>query len=122
MSTSGGVGGRGGNPPPTRIRVKNTGTGIPVSAETKIFDPFFTTKPVGKGTGQGLTIAHAVVVKKHGGTFTFETEIGSGTTFFVCLPVNPAVPEGLAEVIEKLHAKMPGDRFHSANHVADKLR
>ena len=55
----------------------------------RIFDPFFTTKPVGKGTGQGLTITHAVVVKRHGGTITFETEVGRGTTFIVWLPLEP---------------------------------
>jgi PAS domain S-box-containing protein len=71
------------------IRVSDTGTGIPEQARAKIFDPFFTTKPVGKGTGQGLFIAHNVVVEKHGGTITFETESGKGTTFIIRLPVNP---------------------------------
>lgn len=68
------------------VRVKDTGTGIPEEARSKVFYPFFTTKPVGKGTGQGLAIAHAVIVKKHGGTLTFETEIGKGTTFIIRLP------------------------------------
>ena len=70
------------------IRIRDSGTGIPESARGKIFDPFFTTKRVGKGTGQGLYIAHAVVVKKHGGTLTFETEIGKGTTFIIRLPLS----------------------------------
>jgi PAS domain S-box-containing protein len=69
------------------VRVKDTGTGIPEAARSKIFYPFFTTKPVGKGTGQGLAIAHAVVVKRHSGTLTFDTEIGKGTTFFIWLPI-----------------------------------
>ena len=69
------------------IRIRDSGTGIPESARGKIFDPFFTTKGVGKGTGQGLYIAHAVVVKKHGGTLTFETELGKGTTFIIRLPL-----------------------------------
>jgi len=38
------------------------------------FTPFFTTKEVGKGTGQGLAMAHAVIVKKHQGTIRFESE------------------------------------------------
>ncbi|MBA3968298.1 MAG: PAS domain S-box protein, partial [Nitrospirales bacterium] len=42
------------------IRIADTGTGIPENARHKIFDPFFTTKEVGKGTGQGLAIAHDV--------------------------------------------------------------
>ncbi|MBZ5495707.1 MAG: PAS domain S-box protein [Acidobacteriia bacterium] len=70
------------------IRVSDTGTGIPESARPRIFDPFFTTKEVGKGTGQGLAICHAVVVGKHGGMITFETEIGKGTTFIVRLPLD----------------------------------
>jgi signal transduction histidine kinase len=53
-----------------------------------VFDPFFTTKPVGQGTGQGLAIAHAVVVKKHEGAITFDSEVGKGTTFYVRLPVD----------------------------------
>ena len=69
------------------IRVRDTGTGIPEKARAKIFDPFFTTKAVGKGTGQGLAIAHAVVVEKHGGAISFETETGKGTTFIIRLPL-----------------------------------
>ncbi|MBI4384878.1 MAG: PAS domain S-box protein [Nitrospinae bacterium] len=71
------------------VRVKDTGTGIPEEVRPRIFDPFFTTKEVGKGTGQGLSIVHAVVVKKHGGTVSFETEMGKGTTFVIRLPIAP---------------------------------
>jgi signal transduction histidine kinase len=69
------------------IRVEDTGGGIPEDVREKIFDPFFTTKEVGKGTGQGLTIAHSIVGEKHHGTITFETEVGRGTTFIVRLPI-----------------------------------
>lgn len=72
------------------IRISDSGTGIPEHARGKIFDPFFTTKEVGKGTGQGLAIARSVVVDKHGGSITFETETGKGTTFIVRLPLAPA--------------------------------
>jgi len=68
------------------ISVADTGCGIPEAVRDKIFDPFFTTKEVGRGTGQGLFIARSVVVEKHGGTLTFESEVGKGTTFFVRLP------------------------------------
>jgi signal transduction histidine kinase len=70
------------------IAVADTGTGIPEFAREKVFDPFFTTKEVGKGTGQGLMLAQTVVVKKHGGRIWFDTELGSGTTFFVRLPIS----------------------------------
>jgi signal transduction histidine kinase len=70
------------------IAISDTGTGIPRSIADKVFDPFFTTKEVGKGTGQGLSLARAIVVEKHGGTLTFETEVGKGTTFYVRLPID----------------------------------
>jgi signal transduction histidine kinase len=70
------------------IAIGDTGTGIPVAARNQIFDPFFTTKEVGKGTGQGLAMAHSIIVKKHGGTLRFETECGKGTTFLIRLPLN----------------------------------
>jgi signal transduction histidine kinase len=69
------------------VRVADTGAGIPESIQSKIFDPFFTTKPVGKGTGQGLAIAHAVIVQKHNGSLTFESNPGRGTTFVIQLPL-----------------------------------
>ncbi|MBI1748990.1 MAG: PAS domain S-box protein [Acidobacteria bacterium] len=69
------------------IRVRDTGTGIPVAVRSKIFDPFFTTKEVGRGTGQGLAIAHSAIVKNHGGTIAFDTEVGKGTTFIIRLPI-----------------------------------
>ncbi|HEY3913918.1 MAG TPA: ATP-binding protein [Verrucomicrobiae bacterium] len=80
------------------VSVADTGTGIPERVRGKVFDPFFTTKEVGKGTGQGLALARAIVVEKHGGTLSFETEMGKGTTFFIRLPMNgvPAPREAVA--------------------------
>jgi signal transduction histidine kinase len=69
------------------IRIQDTGCGIPEGVRHRVFDPFFTTKPVGKGTGQGLTIAHDVIVKKHGGTIAVESQPGVGSTFIVRLPL-----------------------------------
>jgi PAS domain S-box-containing protein len=74
--------------PSVSIRVGDTGGGIPDVIRGRIFDPFFTTKEVGKGTGQGLSIAHSVIVEKHGGDLTFETEVGRGTSFIIRLPVD----------------------------------
>jgi two-component system, NtrC family, sensor kinase len=76
------------------ISIGDSGAGIPVEIRSRIFDPFFTTKAVGKGSGQGLALARTIVVEKHGGTLTFETEIGKGTTFYIRIPlVAPAVAE-----------------------------
>ena len=71
------------------IRIRDTGGGIPNQIASRVFDPFFTTKGPGKGTGQGLAIAHAVVVERHGGSINFETESGKGTTFIIRLPLAP---------------------------------
>lgn len=68
------------------IRIGDTGSGIPKKIREKVFDPFFTTKEVGKGTGQGLAIAHSVVVDKHNGELSFESEEGKGTVFIIRLP------------------------------------
>jgi signal transduction histidine kinase len=69
------------------IRIADSGTGIPAEIRDRVFDPFFTTKEVGRGTGQGLAIARSAVVDKHGGTITFESEVGKGTTFIVRIPI-----------------------------------
>jgi PAS domain S-box-containing protein len=69
------------------VTITDTGCGIPEGIRTKVFDPFFTTKGVGRGTGQGLAIARSVVVERHKGTLTFESEVGKGTSFYVRLPV-----------------------------------
>jgi PAS domain S-box-containing protein len=79
------------------VRVSDTGTGIPEAIQARVFDPFFTTKAVGKGTGQGLAICHAVV-ERHHGTIAFETEVGDGTTFIVTLPFAVECPKAMGRV------------------------
>jgi PAS domain S-box-containing protein len=75
------------------VEVIDTGTGIPREILPKIFEPFFTTKDIGKGTGQGLAIVHAVIVGKHGGKVDVTTEVGRGTTFHLRLPlISPQPP------------------------------
>ena len=68
------------------VSVEDTGGGIPEAIRGRIFDPFFTTKEVGRGSGQGLAISRAVL-ERHGGTLTFDSEVGRGTTFWVRLPI-----------------------------------
>jgi signal transduction histidine kinase len=73
------------------VAITDNGCGIPPENVSKVFDPFFTTKEVGRGTGQGLSIAYATVVKKHGGILTLESEVGHGTTFYVRLQIEGVV-------------------------------
>jgi two-component system, NtrC family, sensor kinase len=67
------------------VSIGDTGCGIPANIRDRVFDPFFTTKEIGRGTGQGLAIARSVV-NQHGGTLTFSSEVGKGTTFYIRLP------------------------------------
>jgi signal transduction histidine kinase len=69
------------------IRISDTGAGIPEEIRHKIFDLFFTTKGPGKGSGQGLSISHSVIVEKHKGTLDLESQVGKGTTFIIGLPM-----------------------------------
>jgi len=81
-----------------QISVHDSGCGIPAAIGPRIFDPFFTTKEPGKGTGQGLALAYAIVVKKHGGKIWFESKEGEGTTFFIRLPAAEDAVEALHSV------------------------
>ncbi|HET9653871.1 MAG TPA: ATP-binding protein, partial [Kineosporiaceae bacterium] len=72
------------------VQVQDTGTGIPPEIADRVFDQFFTTKEVGEGTGQGLALAHTLVHDRHGGTITFDSVPGAGTTFSVRLPDSSA--------------------------------
>jgi PAS domain S-box-containing protein len=69
------------------IEVADTGVGIPAEIADRVFEPFFTTKQVGKGTGQGLALAHSIVREGHGGSIRFDSCPGAGTTFTIRLPV-----------------------------------
>ncbi len=68
------------------VCVQDNGTGIPVAVQQKIFQPFFTTKPAGEGTGLGLSLAHDIVTKGHGGTLEVSSQPGQGATFTLRLP------------------------------------
>lgn len=69
------------------IQISDNGSGMPEDVKARIFEPFFTTKEVGRGTGQGLSIAYDVIVNKHDGTIAVESEPGKGTTFTIRLPI-----------------------------------
>ncbi len=70
-----------------KIIFRDNGCGIPEEIQNRIFDPFFTTKDVGKGTGQGLSIAHTVITENHNGTITCDSHQGEGTVFTIRLPL-----------------------------------
>jgi signal transduction histidine kinase len=69
------------------ITIADNGGGIPQKVQERVFEPFFTTKEVGVGTGQGLAIAHNVIVKSHSGQIWFQSVEGQGTTFYIKLPM-----------------------------------
>ena len=73
------------------VEFADTGPGVPAEIQSRIFEPFFTTKPVGKGTGLGLDISYRIVVKKHHGDLTVQSEPGS-TCFQVRLPLTSPEP------------------------------
>jgi len=70
-----------------RITIVDNGCGIADTARGRVFEPFYSTKAVGKGTGQGLAIAHSIVVQKHRGRLWFDSVPGEGTSFHIELPL-----------------------------------
>jgi two-component system NtrC family sensor kinase len=87
-------GARGGGAAPgpaVQIIFADTGCGIPAADLPRIFDPFFTSKEPGRGVGLGLSVSYSIV-RAHGGTIQVESEVGTGTTFRIVLPVNERTP------------------------------
>ena len=68
-----------------RLRVIDTGVGMPPSVKARAFDPFYTTKPIGKGTGLGLSMIYGFV-RQSDGSVTIDSEFGKGTSVEICLP------------------------------------
>lgn len=76
-----------------RIEIADDGPGMTPEVRARVFDPFFTTKGVGVGTGQGLSLAHSVIVQKHGGTIDVETAPGEGARFVIEIPAPLTRPD-----------------------------
>ncbi|MEQ3724627.1 ATP-binding protein [Alcanivorax sp.] len=68
------------------LTIADDGPGIADESLQQIFEPFYTTKPIGQGTGLGLSISHDII-QHHGGTMTVESQLGTGTTFTIRLPL-----------------------------------
>ncbi len=74
------------------ISIKDTGVGMDNTAKSRLFEPFYTTKEIGKGTGLGLSISYGII-KRHQGAIVVDSEIGTGTTFIIELPITQKVEE-----------------------------
>ncbi|WP_121968877.1 ATP-binding protein [Leptolyngbya sp. BC1307] len=74
------------------LTIADNGPGIPADVQTRLFDPFFTTKPVGKGTGLGLAICYEIIIQKHRGYLTCQSQLGEGTTFVIEIPAQQTQP------------------------------
>lgn len=81
------------------VRIQDTGCGIPSALHHRIFEPFFSSKPAGRGTGLGLTVSRGIV-KKHGGTLSFDSTPNVGSAFTVLIPI----------------ANKTAELFHEPNH------
>jgi signal transduction histidine kinase/CheY-like chemotaxis protein len=74
-----------------RLRVSDSGPGMPTEIREHAFEPFFTTKPEGAGTGLGLSTVHGIVARA-GGTIAIHSQPGAGTTFTIMIPVTDEAP------------------------------
>jgi signal transduction histidine kinase len=68
------------------VSIQDSGHGIAEDIQDKIFEPFFTTKRAGEGSGIGLDITRKIVSDFHGGSISFVSKEGKGSTFTVVLP------------------------------------
>jgi len=68
-----------------RLKIRDTGRGIPPDIQDQVFDPYFTTKRVGEGTGLGLSVVYGIV-QEYGGGIDLNSVVGQGTTFTVYIP------------------------------------
>jgi CheY-like chemotaxis protein len=84
-----------------RLRISDTGSGIPLHVFDRMFDPFFTTKSVAGGTGLGLAVVHGIVTDL-GGAIDVCTVVGRGTTFAIWLPIGGETTDASAEIASEV--------------------
>ncbi|WP_073613346.1 response regulator [Desulfopila aestuarii] len=82
-----------------RLRVADTGTGIPAEALARIFDPYYTTKQKGEGTGLGLAMVQGIV-RGAGGAVNVESEVGRGSVFDVYFPLVETPAESVQQPVD----------------------
>jgi two-component system, NtrC family, sensor kinase len=75
-----------------RIRVSDTGPGIPKEIQTNVFEPFVTTKEEGRGVGLGLSVVYGIIAQ-HGGSIEVDSDEGKGATFTLSLPLSDVSEE-----------------------------
>ncbi|GLY04830.1 PAS domain S-box protein [Actinoplanes sp. NBRC 101535] len=91
-----------------RLRVADTGVGIPADVLERVFEPFFTTKPAGEGTGLGLATVYGIVTQA-GGYANLHSTVGAGTTFVALLPVTHEVAAATAQPSAPQQLKRGGE-------------
>ncbi len=97
--------------PVLRIGIQDNGIGISEADQKSLFNPFFTTKPVGEGTGLGLSISYKIITEQHSGRIWAESILGTGTTFWIELPLVPLAVEpndaGRSSVVAAMPSPKP---------------
>lgn len=96
-----------GSTPYLKIEVKDTGHGMDQDTIDKAFDPYFTTKEVGRGTGLGLALVHAII-EEHEGVIHVDSQLGGGSTFIIYLPVVEKRSSGTPQLLHSIDEPVGG--------------